>query len=303
MTEKATPCVSIFLTTYMKFAGIYKTLDSIFAQKNVVIELIVSDDGSPNWSEYEEDIVSYIEKKRSQWICNVVINHLPENLGTVKNCNSALKLCNGKYVKGLGPGDEFVDAQSLQEWVCVAEKLDADVVFCPLMRTDINSGEIVGVTPSYEGVNALAKLNKEELLKRLCLSNCFSSLGMLIKKQTLINLGGFDERYKFVEDWSFGLKLLKNNCKLELYSKAMIKYETGGISSGMTPLAKAYYKDMKKTIALEIKPYDKWRAFVSSRYNGYFFYKNKSDKVARLKTLLYSDVRLWNIKYKIIRNW
>lgn len=303
MTEKNSPMVSIFLTTYRNFTGIYRTLDSVFAQRNVQIELVVSDDGSPNWDEHKDDIVEYIEKNKSEEICSVVINHLPENKGTVKNCNSALELCQGKYMKGLGPGDELAQSEALAEWVSVAEKLEADVVFCPLARIDINTGEQIGVSPSYEGVKALAKLSQEDLLNRLCLSNCFSSLGMLIKRDVLKSFGGFDERYKFVEDWSFGLKLLKNKCRLELYPKAMINYETGGISSGMTPLAKAYYQDMKNTIKYEIKPYDRWRAFVSSRYNGYFFYKNKNDKMSKLKTILFSDVRLWNLRYKIIRNW
>lgn len=295
--------VSIFLTTYVNFDGIYRTLDSVFCQNYGSIELIISDDGSPNWEEEKEEILAYIEKNKSPEICNIIINHLPENKGTVINCNSAISLSQGKYVKGLGPGDEFDSKDSLREWIEFAEMTNADVVFCPLKKFDRNTGKELGVTPSYEGIKALGKMSNEDLLNRLCLSNCFSSLGMLIKTQCLKKIGGFDERYKFVEDWSFGLKVLKNNFRFKLFPKAMIKYETGGISSGRTPLAKAYYKDMKNTIKYEIKPHGRWRAFISSRYNGYFFYKNRNDKISKMKTMLFIDVRIWNLYYKIIRNW
>ena len=43
------PLVTIILMTYKKFDNIFKALDSVFCQTYSNIELIVTDDGSPNF--------------------------------------------------------------------------------------------------------------------------------------------------------------------------------------------------------------------------------------------------------------
>lgn len=43
--------ISLIVLTYRFFSGIYNTLDSIFEQDYPSIELIISDDGSPDSDE------------------------------------------------------------------------------------------------------------------------------------------------------------------------------------------------------------------------------------------------------------
>ena len=113
---------SICVLTYRNFDGIYETLDSIFNQDYSQIELIIADDGSPNYFEEIELIRKYIEENRTNNIKNVVYLHLDENQGTVRNCNNALAKSNGEYIKLFGGGDIFTSPRSISEYVhCLDE--------------------------------------------------------------------------------------------------------------------------------------------------------------------------------------
>ena len=97
--------ISFIILTYRNFDGIYDTLDSVFKQDYPMIEIIISDDASPNASEELPKIREYIDLHKGDNITNVIINAIKENGGTVKNMNQALKLANGEYIKDLGAED------------------------------------------------------------------------------------------------------------------------------------------------------------------------------------------------------
>ena len=54
---------SFWILTYLKFDGVYATLDSLFQQDYPEIELIISDDGSPNYYDEIEKIKEYEEQR------------------------------------------------------------------------------------------------------------------------------------------------------------------------------------------------------------------------------------------------
>ena len=87
-----------------------KTLISISKQKNVSYEIIISDDGSKDRA--IEQIKAWVDEHN---ISNVRYNFLPENIGTVRNILSAVKVAQGKYVKTISPGDYLFDEYSLQQ--------------------------------------------------------------------------------------------------------------------------------------------------------------------------------------------
>ena len=80
--KKEFPLVTVEMLTYKKFDYLEASLNSVFAQDYPNIEIIISDDGSPNF--YKEYIENIINKKTNN-IKNVQIIHHEVNLGTVKN--------------------------------------------------------------------------------------------------------------------------------------------------------------------------------------------------------------------------
>lgn len=103
-----------------------KTLCSIFNQQGVDFNIIISDDGSK--IEYRKELEDWL--KLFNFDKNKIkLNFLKENVGTIKNLLSALKICSNKYVKVISPGDYLYDKNSLKIYLKKAEKNNADIVF------------------------------------------------------------------------------------------------------------------------------------------------------------------------------
>lgn len=95
------------------------TLDSIIAQKEIEVEIIIADDGSAN--NLHDRIMDYFSKKHfDNWtmVCN------EKNNGTVYNVYTGLKLCKGKYVKIISPGDALYGDNILREWLLFHQNND-----------------------------------------------------------------------------------------------------------------------------------------------------------------------------------
>ncbi len=114
---------SFALITYKNFDGIFDTLESLFKQDYPRIELIIADDGSPNYDEEIDAIREYVEDNKGENIVNTVYAHLDKNQGTVRNINNAIKVSNGYYFKALGAGDSLANSITLSRYAKLAHNL------------------------------------------------------------------------------------------------------------------------------------------------------------------------------------
>lgn len=80
-------------------------------QKNVNIEVIVSDDGSQE--SHFIDIIKYFEENR--FVDYSIVLH-PRIVGTVKNVFSAVNVANSKFVKSISPGDALISSEIIGLW-------------------------------------------------------------------------------------------------------------------------------------------------------------------------------------------
>ena len=87
--------ISVIILSYKNLPGIYDSLDSILVQDYPDIELIFSDDGTPEFDKEEDKLRDYLNKKNKGNITSVIFNGLKVNQGTVKNINSALEKASG----------------------------------------------------------------------------------------------------------------------------------------------------------------------------------------------------------------
>lgn len=81
-------------------------------QKEIDFEVIITDDGSQE--NLHEEITHYFLKKQFyNWaiVCNKM------NGGTVRNVNSGIEYCNGKYCKLISPGDALSSDHILKDWM------------------------------------------------------------------------------------------------------------------------------------------------------------------------------------------
>lgn len=264
MRDTMKDLVSVIVPCYKKFDGIEDTLNSILRQDYENIEIIISDDGSLNFDNEKEKIVSLLNN-RGHNITNVIINQLHQNMGTVKNCNSALKLANGKYVKLLPPGDEFYSDFIISKCVsALKDKTDTLLIgrtFCKNAN-----GENTGIykdsihyryqarhqrksiiCPTINDVKNMKKMEESKrnnILKSRCV---ISTVSVFFPMKVLRDTGGFLEDYRLLEDMPYWPYLAEKGIHFEFSDLIMVLYSVGGISNSGAKNS-AFYNEYKRVM-------------------------------------------------------
>ena len=105
--------VSVVVLTYNgRIEKIFETIHSILSQRDVCLQLILSDDGS--LENHFEEIEHFLIAKR---VTDYVLLSVPENQGTVKNALRGVQQATGEYVKLISPGDSLYGSNCLSNWL------------------------------------------------------------------------------------------------------------------------------------------------------------------------------------------
>lgn len=114
----------IVLTYHPDREKLLATLRSIIMQRNVRMEILVADDGTPDFC--ESCIHSFMAEH--SFADYRVLAH-EQNQGTVKNLLDAVAHARGKYIKPISPGDYLYDADTLKEMYDFMTRNDAKAAF------------------------------------------------------------------------------------------------------------------------------------------------------------------------------
>lgn len=244
------PLVSIIIITYKKYENLFGVLNSVFAQDYSNLELILQDDGSDNFIEYQEDIEQYILNHKSSNVKNVIVNHLLQNVGTSKNVNAGIAIANGKYVKLLTADDTLYDTEVISNCVDFCEEHDTRILVGQtyvlrkegmeedevedniLYRWKARSGRKCTLMPPTRDIRYLSSLSTKKCNELLASRCIISTISVFYRMDIFDETGGFLEEYRLVEDMPFWPYLAQRG---ELFSFApirMVKYKLDGISNG-----------------------------------------------------------------------
>lgn len=222
------PVVTVVTATYRNFEHLFQTMLSVFEQSYPEIQYIITDDGSADFPENEiEEFIKTNNKKQY----DVLVIHQAENLGTVKNLNSAYKQGKGEYFINLSCGDVFFDVNVVERIVNEFLTRNSDVIVTTriLYKGDF---EPVCFLPHYEERQIIAKWKTGiEQYKAFITGMSYdmaSGSAMHFSRKILETIGYFDERYVLWEDGPFLAKYLqigKIDCAYDIIS---IWYESGG---------------------------------------------------------------------------
>lgn len=119
------PQVSIIVLTYNPDnRKLRQTLSMIAAQKDVSLEVIISDDGSSRKDySFLPDFMAALGIRNYQ-----LLDH-KENRGTVQSCLRAVEAASGEYVFLTSPGDHLFDSYVLRDFYRFAQKNQAELCF------------------------------------------------------------------------------------------------------------------------------------------------------------------------------
>ncbi len=284
------PLVSVLSLTYKKFDYICDAIKSILDQNYPKIELIISDDGSPNFYEAIDKIESCIDQFKRDNLIDVKISHSETNQGTVKNLNNAFRLSAGKYVIGISD-DLFFKSDSLINIVNYAEAHSSRIT---ASRTVQFNDEILREYPAEDDMILMDRLSPHELQGLLFFKCCISAPGILYNRQFIEEIGLFNESYKYVEDYPMWLKISKMGVKMDFFNEITVKYRLGGFSNGDSPITSFFNEEIKRVIKEEIldfidmdnrKLHNKIRNYYIRKQCKKIFYYIENPKVARMNKL------------------
>lgn len=237
-------------------------IDSVLEQDYPNIQLIFTDDASPNFDENE--VAKYIEAKaQSNLFSYKVITH-SKNLGTTANHNDGDALCTGQYITHFAADDALHSPQTLSCFAEALEQTPPDTLgvfgkFFPCNQKLQRDKTRDKWLPSFSECTELGSLSSEQLYRRLVLSRgCRIPMGAsAFIRDRYAEYCPLDKRMNLIEDWPFFLKISRSGYRMKFVGKETLDHRDGGISTSLksTPLKKLYHSDMVKVYEFEIMPY------------------------------------------------
>lgn len=177
---------------------------SALAQETPAHEVIVCDDGSTDTPEKS------LEPLRDQ-----VVFLRKENGGGASALNHALAEATGDLVAILD-ADDFYDAGRLTAiTTAAASRPDLDIV-----TTDAwldRNGRRIG---TYSGVNPFATTDQRAAI----LETCFPGGWPAVRRERLLEAGGFDESYRVAYDWECWLRLILDGSSAGMVDVPLMTY-------------------------------------------------------------------------------
>lgn len=237
MEQQDIKLVSVVVQAYHSSGTVIRTLESIKAQDYPRIELIVTDDAS------KDDTVAvarkWMEENKDAFVRTRLITS-DVNTGIPGSNNRALKHVQGEYAEFLA-ADDFMMPDAVSVYVAYCEKHPGVI---PVARVRLFSDDVgcdfTSVEKYCENCYAFAAQRRKEQYRQLLVQNrivapaaAFYPVGILRE------LRGFDERYRWMEDYPVNLKILKNGYRFGFLDRELIGYRISGGSvtgANRTPL-------------------------------------------------------------------
>lgn len=185
--------VSVIIPTYGRADYLTRAIDSAISQSYPEVEIIVVDDNNPDTADRkntEAAVSKYLHRADFSYL-----KHETNKNGAAAR-NTGLRHARGKYIAFLDDDDEFL-----------SEKIEKQVRFLKLnpqfegcyCKTNLMENNNIYYRSSYSKQGNLA-------LDILTLkSECFTP-SLCIRKEALVQIGGFNEKFKRHQDFELLLK-------------------------------------------------------------------------------------------------
>ncbi len=261
--DTTSPLVSIIVITYNSSRYVLETLESAKAQTYQNIELIVSDDCSrDNTVEICRD---WIKENKERFVRTEVIS-VDKNTGISPNCNRGLHAAKGEWVK-LIAGDDILIEDSIFNFVkFISEKKECSIVFGRIYFLKNDKLEAQKINPFFN-------LPISEQKVKIYTGSGLPTPALFLKKSLLLEVGGFNEKYKMIEDVPLWIAIACKNQYFYSFNSFVVKYRLHDNNISMSNkwhVNPVFYADKKKLIMSEILP----ELWILKKYLVYFNYWN-----------------------------
>ena len=281
------PLISIVVITYNNAKYVLETLESTKAQTYQNIELIVSDDSSTD--DTLEICRKWIDMNKTRFV-NAEIIYTKQNTGVSGNCNRGLTASKGEWIK-LIAGDDILLPDCLLLFYSGSQVYPE--VKCFLSQLYVLQGKIVDqiIKPR---VRLFPKKASKQLLNVLRYGSLPAPATFFFRK-SLIDIGGFDEKYPAVDDYPLYVKLLRSGFHFAIVDKPTVVYRiheeslTHMVGSPFGSCIKLYISNVILPLTKEKKLYLLlWYQFLQEKY---------IESVSWKKNIISMTIRLTDFVY------
>jgi glycosyltransferase involved in cell wall biosynthesis len=232
------PRVTVIISAYNGEKYIAETISSCLSQSLEDLELIVIDDAS---SDGTAALVAGFEDTRMRFFRN------EENMGIARNINAGVSMAAGEYILLLGH-DDVLPETHLEKMLAA---FDTETVLLHCNAVVIN-GDGKEIRLAREDVSQFKK--DADPARYLARENFIQSCGMVFRKETFLNVGGWDETYRLYGEWLMYARFLAEG-KIRYTDTSRARYRrhnrniSGRISASMPRDYIAYRKRCRRLAA------------------------------------------------------
>jgi len=183
--------VSVVLPTYNRMKQLPDAVESVLHQTHRELELIIVDDASTDGT---IDYVNSLEDKRVRYI------HLEQNVGPAVARNIGIKSSRYELI-AFEDSDDLWKPEKLEIQISALDK-QIGMVYCAYTIEDENGRK--SCIPSRLDDRTVLSGNIYNRLRR---GNVVGTPTILVKKSCLVQIGGFSEGMRSIEDWDLALRI------------------------------------------------------------------------------------------------
>jgi glycosyltransferase involved in cell wall biosynthesis len=186
--------VSVIIPTYNRRDLLPRAIDAVLAQTHPVDEIVVIDDGSTDGT---GDMLQqrYGDRVRHVWQANA---------GVSAARNHGMRLARGRYLALLDSDDEWLPGKTALQLAFLEAHPDFGMVLCDVERID---GE-------YRHIDVFHRREviREDgwALRWLIHNPALIPASVMLRRQVVEQLGGFDEALRTAEDLEFHLRVARH---------------------------------------------------------------------------------------------
>ena len=227
--------ISIIIPSYNSAHFIRNAIDSVL--ESVIYtdeyEIIVVDDGS---SDNIKDVMELYKKHNNI----ILINQLNRGLSGARN--TGIKNARGKYLVFLDADDIIMPDKLTKQFQYLESNSGVDIVYSnSLFFDNINfNNELSTNFPIYEG----------NILSNLLYGNFIHVNSVMVRKDVVLSVGGFDENFRELEDWDLWLRMSLQGSKFgyipEVLSK--VRVHSDSMTANQERMNEAMVRVLEKTI-------------------------------------------------------
>lgn len=186
--------VSIIIPTYNREKTILRAVQSVLEQTYTNLEVLIIDDGSTDGT---ADIINNIKDDRIKYIV------LEQNGGPSNARNVGVQIAEGEWI-AFQDSDDCWHKNKLEKQIEYIERNPQySLIYCMSMNYFLNGNTLI-VPPA-----PLPDVMEGKMLHTLLQRNVVDTPTMFMKRECFLTVGGFDVRYKALEDWEFMIRFAK----------------------------------------------------------------------------------------------